>query len=216
MLSGSSEFWAAFPPACVNLQLDTSSFTCFSLGYPPLPLPLLHQPGNKLSEIKGLFHFLLSEYPKARTPALQLCSLVCPVPSSSHRAHPGPASPGEQVAGGRGWSRCSQSVGGRHFPPVQCPSRRRDLLWGNGWRTALFELLISYYFFSPFSSLCLSLFPYLSPPFPLYLLFFPLSFRHFCILSFSSFYIFPFLPSPLFYSLSHKSTTITGYSLGKV
>lgn len=81
MLSGSSEFWAAFSPACVNLQLDTSSFTCFSLGYPPLPLPLLPQPDNKLSEIRDLFNFLLSQHPNPRPPALLVHSLVCPIPS---------------------------------------------------------------------------------------------------------------------------------------
>lgn len=67
---------------------------------PPLPLPLLPQPDNKLSEIRDLFNFLLSQHPKPRTPALLVHSLVCPIPSPPHRTHPGPASPGEQVAAG--------------------------------------------------------------------------------------------------------------------
>lgn len=98
MLSGSSEFWAALPPTCVNLQLDTSPFTCFSLGYPPFPLPLLPQPGNKLSEIKDQFNFLLSPYPKLKpSPA------ASPVPSHPHPTAPtlAPPAPGSS----RGWPR---------------------------------------------------------------------------------------------------------------
>lgn len=209
MLSGSSEFWAAFPPACVNLQLDTSSFTCFSLGYPPLPLPLLPQPGNKLSEIRDLFNFLLSQHPKPRTPALLVHSLVCPIPSPSHRTHPGSASPGEQVAGGPAALR---APGGGTFR--ECSALPAE--WMFYWETDGRPLYLSSFFpiisSLPFLYVFLSFFPYLPPPSPLfsYLFFFFSLLSSFLpfIFFFSLSYLFPF-PSlssvSLSFSLKHNN-----------
>lgn len=178
MLSDSSELWAAFPPACINLQLDTSSFTCFSLGYPPLPLPLLPQPGNKLSEIRGLFNLLLSQYPKPRTPALLAHSLACPILSPAHRTHPGPAR--SRVA--RGGPAALGAPRGGTFR--QCSALPAEGMFY--WETDG-ELLYLSSFFSIITSLPFLFYvflPYLSPSSVFSS--FSLSFNPFCILSFSS------------------------------
>lgn len=187
MLSGSSELWAAFPPACVNLQLDTSPFTCFSLGYPPLPPPLLPQPGSKLSEIRACF---LSSCLSTPNQELQHCWAASPAPS--HPSYPIPSYPHpipshplptpshppwpHQPWAGRGWPRCSGSSGGRLFLflPGQCPSSRRDVLLGKRmescfiWAPSFLSFFLSLSFFMSFS---LS-FPILPPPFPLVSIFF--------------------------------------------
>lgn len=228
MLSGSSELWAAFPPACVNLQLDTSPFTCFSLGYPPLPPPLLPQPGSKLSEIRACF---LSSCLSTPNQELQHCWAASPAPS--HPSYPIPSSPHPIPSS-------PHPIAPTLAPPALSRSRVAPLLWelrgeavSVSARAVPFqqkgcfvgetdgELLYLSSFFPIIFSLpfllyvFLSFFPYPSPSFPsrLYLLFPSLS----CILSFSSLFLkslsFPSLSSV--YSISHKNT-ITGYSLGKV
>lgn len=197
MLSGSSEFWAAFPPACVNLQLDTSSFTCFSLGYPPLPLPLLPRPGNKLSEMKGLFNFLLSQFPKPRALLVHRLSYPILSPSYPHPITPTPAPPAlSRSRGAEGGPAALGAPEGGTFRQSSALPAEGMFHWEKD--AELLSLSSSPILSSlPFLFVCLSLFLYLSPSFPslLYLLFL----SPFVL---TAFYLFPLLLKNIFPSLS--------------
>lgn len=190
MLSGSSELGAAFPAACVNLQLDTSSFTCFSLGHPPLPPPLLPQPGNKLSEIKGLFNFLLSQHPKPRSPAPLLHSLACPIPVPTPSHPPWPCQPWRE---GQGWSRVAPLLWehqGEALSARAVPCPQKGCFIGKRMESCFIW----------------------APSF----LLFPLFLSFSVSLSFPSLFLISFLSllSPLFYSLT-KAQQLPGFLWGK-
>lgn len=217
MLNGRSEYWAVFPPACANLQLDTSSFTCFSLGYPPFPLPLLPQPETKTFRNKRPVSFASGlSSPKQETQ-------TCWPTTSFAPAHPllHPRTSGWPVTGGSAlrseMSGGATSVGAVPWPQKGCligNGRESCFIWAEQDSSFLFFFYpflflfppLSFFFLSPFLSLPPSLFhslsfslflPFsISPPFSSFSFFTPFLFSTFSF--YSSFCSFSLLSSFFF------------------